>query len=51
MNDKESATIENISEYLDLLNKDLPDRIHASSSILKLARYHDNLEALKQNGK
>ncbi|ESP00888.1 hypothetical protein LOTGIDRAFT_140251 [Lottia gigantea] len=45
----ETANINDIDEYLDLLYEDIPDKIRGSALILQLSRNPDNLEELFQN--
>lgn len=45
----ESANINCLNEYVELLYEDLSDKIKASHFILQLARVSENLEALSKN--
>lgn len=47
----ETAQLNDIDEYLDLLYEDMPEKLRASALLLQLARNPDNLEELFQNGK
>jgi hypothetical protein len=46
----ETANINDVDEYLDMLYEDLPDKVKGSALLLQLARNPDNLEELFQNG-
>ncbi|KAK6194648.1 hypothetical protein SNE40_000246 [Patella caerulea] len=45
----ETAIINDIDEYLELLYEDIPDKVRGSALILQLSRNPDNLEELFQN--
>ena len=46
----ETANINEIDDYLELLYEDVPEKIRGSALILQLSRNPDNLEELFQNG-
>ena len=46
----ETANINDVDEYLEMLYEDLPDKVKGSALLLQLARNPDNLEELFQNG-
>lgn len=46
----ETANINDIDEYLELLYEDVPEKVRGSALILQLSRNPDNLEELFQNG-
>ncbi|KAK7094850.1 hypothetical protein V1264_006343 [Littorina saxatilis] len=45
----DTANINDVDEYLDMLYEDLPDKVKGSALLLQLARNPDNLEELFQN--
>ncbi|KAL8617694.1 hypothetical protein ACOMHN_039642 [Nucella lapillus] len=45
----ETANINDVDEYMDMLYEDLPDKVKGSALLLQLARNPDNLEELFQN--
>ncbi len=47
----ETANLNDIEEYIELLYEDVPQKIKGTSFILQLARNPDNLEEIAQNGK
>ena len=46
----ETANVNDIDDYLELLYEDIPEKQRGTALILQLARNPDNLEELFQNG-
>ena len=46
----ETANINDIDDYLELLYEDIPEKLRGSALLLQLARNPDNLEEIFQNG-
>ena len=46
----ETANLNDIEEYIELLYEDTPKKIRGTALILQLARNPDNLEEIAQNG-
>ena len=46
----ETANINSLDEYLELLYEGIPEKLRGSALILQLSRNPDNLEELFQNG-
>ena len=47
----ETANINDVDDYLELLYEDVPEKVRGSALLLQLARNPDNLQELFQNGK
>ena len=46
----ETANINDVDDYLELLYEDVPEKVRGSALLLQLARNPDNLQELFQNG-
>ena len=46
----ETANLNDIEEYIELLYEDTPNKIRGTALILQLTRNPDNLEEIAQNG-
>ena len=47
----ETANLNDIEDYIELLYEDIPQKVKGTALILQLARNPDNLEELTQNGR
>lgn len=47
---EDTANINSLNDYIELLYEGVPDKIKASNLILQLAREPDNLDSLSKNG-